>query len=577
MSILGCNEVCDGIDFKRGDHEEALVARTLKRDTSQGAKNLIEKYDSPYLISRVDIYRHFLAEEINESGKVDRANNMLKLSGLMRDVLGKDLQKREVRVEIKEILLRSKEVLESLEVPFSKKLTKLIENVDSSEKHILDFMSLAQGFKQGSHGPIVCALLKVADAVSYFRETEELQDLAEKSERFSKVLAGKNNAHNYTPDELENPKRNKVFIVGNSTSFNAHRFLFKSKDDQRIIEKLLRTVSVDRNKILRDGIQVRIFVENEEEKEKAQKWLEECELGLESKTDSGNISRDKERKDIVLMGKFEESPVEIQILTEKEHLKNESGVKIHKVYEWLQKFLIFARLFGGISELRFEKKIKELSKTLNINEGKIRERFSGHFYFNQKTKKYQSFDYDVRLLKSKFVPPQVEEGLIMYFVSESMGTSLSALSSDDWASVLDSADFPGKMREDKEGRKDLLSFLKSKKLPGFLIRSLEFFHQLYLEEKDEELSEEKIEGEKIEIPEALKKITTQEWQDLFSQFEIPDSIDLDILVEKKSPSMTIMQHEGDILISFLQKIGGNAFEVLQLVLEKKLQIERALR
>ena len=395
-----------------------------------------------------------------------------------------DLTIPENRIYVQKLIQEAALFLEEeLEVSLPSAIKKEIKDLHHSHQNILKFVKKAHVFQgKGASGPVVCALLKVADCFHDYKLNPKLQELEEKTESFADWLAEQTNSgrereemgkrrtttKKLTPEEFEQLS-SPLAISFEGGTFRLRGMYWNNKGEKRIIGKLLRKVSDTPGSIVKDGIRTRIFVE-EKDKASAVKWVEA--LGFQQKA-SSNTSGGEGRKEVSLKGSFQGTPAEIQVLTWQEYEKGESGVQHHDIYEAIQNFLVFTRLFASIPDQRYNKKIKELSVKTGVSEKRIRERFGQFFFKNKGQRKWHSYEYESRLWRSNLLPGCRFDQLIGNFIVENKGNPLlGGLQDHDWRYLFEERNFPSNLSTEQSNC--MLKFLKHKKgIPAHLMASLE--------------------------------------------------------------------------------------------------------
>ena len=404
-----------------------------------------------------------------------------------------DLASPENRVYVQKLIQEAALFLEEeLEVALPSAIKKEIKDLCISRQHILKFVKRAHVFQgKGVSGPVICALLKIADCFHDYELNPKLQKLEAKTESFADWLAEQTNSgrerkemgkrrtttKKLAPEEFEHLS-SPFAISFEGGTFRLRGMYWNNKGEKRIIGKLLRKVSDTPGSIVKDGIRTRIFVE-EKDKDSAVAWVEA--LGFHQKA-SSNTSGGEGRKEVSLKGAFQGTPAEIQVLTWKEYEKGESGVQHHDIYEAIQNFLVFTRLFASVPDQRYEKKIKELSAKTGVSEKRIRERFGQFFFKNKGQRKWHSYEYESRLWRSNLLPGCRFDQLIGNFIVENKDHPLlRGLQDHDWTYLFEEKTFPSHFSE--ETCRAVLSFFSSKKgLPVHLLQRLELCLELSSEE-----------------------------------------------------------------------------------------------
>ena len=366
---------------------------------------------------------------------------------------------------------------------------------------IVKFIEKAQGLRKGLHGPFVCGLLKVADSIVEIMQEEGLTDLLAKTKEFENFLLEAVNDDRVTDLESPGSKNNKkgyIQVTGESSTFAATKIVLNTKEEARILNKVLRKVGTNAAKIVKDGVRGSIVLPDEMsgtlEREQACEYI----TGLEGydfveKDGTSNSASDPNRKATVFIGQAPESEtkVEIVVLSETEYFKNEHGIRNHKPYEWVQNFQAMCRLWGSVGRSRYDRKIKELAtakytgthkgKTheYTISEDELKAMFADHFYFNTDTGRYHWFEYDFRTNGTEVFSDEYQQkrnkGTIRSIADRAreFHLDLGDVPYNIWSDILENNSFPDANLADDLGYK-IIDFLRSVPgVPKLIVKSLE--------------------------------------------------------------------------------------------------------
>jgi hypothetical protein len=315
------------------------------------------------LLTFLDIFKEdkFSWEEIRESFE----ENFGSISGKAKEEENKNMN------SFREIISEAQDILEDdlwydLDPEFKKNLDNL-----ATRKGIYDFLGGKNNF-EGRQAEIK-ALLKIAATIKYGDKNfkVELENLDEKLVELGTKI------NNTLPDK--DRQRKEIILKIGEEEIHLSDPILNSKARKRIILKLLRKPELKIENIP-DLLRVRIIIKEEEEGiDNFSKYLINnfSSINLEEKGDTGNISKDKTRKGLVLIGKLRESGVEIQIIPKKNYKESEEGPKHHSVYQFIQKIFIRERMMEtGIDSEKIREKIEALASSKEIQNSKIDNEYS---------------------------------------------------------------------------------------------------------------------------------------------------------------------------------------------------------
>lgn len=329
----------------------------------------------------------------------------------------RNLEDLQTRNYVQGLFEKALDFLENdLQVEVFQSLKKKIEEMHKSPHNIIRFVELAHAHKRNKkNGALVCALCNIADALHYMKNETSLQDLRDKTIRFSDFLVeNMNNGYQYGEDLEKNfqQKGRPVPVHFEEGSFVIHDVYFDTKSPDRILAKLLRVVDKGSSEIVNDGIRARIFVKDDHKKE-AIKWLQK--RGFDYKKSKTSTRAESFEAITYMAGRFEGSYVEIQITDEKTLNEAEKGIYRHEVYEEIQKLLLLARLFGSINPKRVKEVQKKLKQKYNLDEEVFMKRFMKFFFKNSQNDHWYSYEYEFRTYKKGIYSPERFDEVIQSF------------------------------------------------------------------------------------------------------------------------------------------------------------------
>ncbi len=158
---------------------------------------------------------------------------------------------------------------------------------------------------------------------------------------------------------------------GSKYIFSLESISSNEKQEDRILQKSIRKASIEMGK-MDDILRGRIIIKNLIDLEPIiERLKEEGLLKLQLKNSTENGDRDVNRQDVSLNGNYKGIPVEIQILTEAQHEKNEEGASHHLVYEFIQFCTIIERVDGYIPHEYVKDFIYNLINNKDVLESKV--------------------------------------------------------------------------------------------------------------------------------------------------------------------------------------------------------------